>query len=592
MKSASGLFWSYGGFDRPDHLFLANQGGLESLDCDIVTDGLLIRPGALDYVVCANVIQKLPLHDIHVALCELHRAIKPGGKLTICAPDFQKSMEALAAGTSDYFWVNSWQDPIGNFVAQILNHGETRTPIAESFLAESLGNVGFVEVQEARPESLSFVGDLTKRDGIGPDIFVLECCAWRGVMADETTDLRAQQIYLSWSGDPRRAITVTWQTATEGNSAWLEIREGGARSWRRVSAKTFKSAGAGFLNRASADRLAPDQLYEYRVSNSEGCPQAFSANLRVTTAPDHGGDIKFGFFCDTGINGREDGNADGVDQIISSLLADEPTFVLGGGDYAYSDKDLRFPTTDAAIDAWFLQMEPLISRVPLMAQYGNHETDLRERFRDWALRFAHPPGTQDGKCYGFDVGTTHFSALYCPEGRLAASHFAWLDEDLTEARLRNADWLIVFQHAPIFAHGKSHPSALETVEMRQMLMPLLEKHEVDLHLSGHDQNFERTFPIRGVNRQQITNSALDSYKKGEGVIYAKVSPSGKKSDKGGDFSQLLEEKPDFIARRDATQHHYALVRISPTGVLRMETFGMAGVGTPKSLIDSFEISTS
>ena len=110
------------------------RGGIEPFECDIVNDGLLIKPHSLDYVVCADVIQKLPLHDIHVATGELHRALKPGGKPTICAPDVQRSMEAFAAGTRDYFWVDVWKEPISNFIAQILNHGETSTPIAQTFL--------------------------------------------------------------------------------------------------------------------------------------------------------------------------------------------------------------------------------------------------------------------------------------------------------------------------------------------------------------------------------------------------------------------------------------------------------------------------
>src|SRR3546814_5470515 len=69
----------------------------------------------------------------------------------------------------------------------------------------------------------------------------------------------------------------------------------------------------------------------------------------------------------------------------------------------------------------------------------------------------------------------------------------WLDEDLGAARRNGAQWLIVYQHDSLFGHGLSHPA---DPRLRRLLMPILEKHEVDLHLSAQDQSYERTFPLR------------------------------------------------------------------------------------------------
>jgi hypothetical protein len=117
-------------------------------------------------------------------------------------------------------------------------------------------------------------------------------------------------------------------------------------------------------------------------------------------------------------------------------LADEPLFVLGGGDYAYADLDRRFRHLDTAIDTWFRQMEPLLARVPFMAQYGNHEVFLGERFRDWAPRFAHPEGFAGGRSYAFDVADAHFTGLFVPGPSLDPDQLAWLDADLAAARSR------------------------------------------------------------------------------------------------------------------------------------------------------------
>jgi hypothetical protein len=101
-------------------------------------------------------------------------------------------------------------------------------------------------------------------------------------------------------------------------------------------------------------------------------------------------------------------------------------------------------------------------------------------------------------------------------------------------------WLVVFQHEPIFAHGRSHPAQ---PVVRKFLAPIFERHRVDLHLSGHDQNFERTFPLRQAgSAPRVTSTSLDRYAAGDGVVYAKVSPSGKRSNIKRDFSRFARHR--------------------------------------------------
>ena len=85
------------------------------------------------------------------------------------------------------------------------------------------------------------------------------------------------------------------------------------------------------------------------------------------------------FISDTGQSGRVDGLADGVTEVLRAVRAENPLFILGGGDYAYADRDGRFADPNLAIDNWFRMMDPLISEIPFMAQYGNHEVRLTER---------------------------------------------------------------------------------------------------------------------------------------------------------------------------------------------------------------------
>jgi hypothetical protein len=333
--------------------------------------------------------------------------------------------------------------------------------------------------------------------------------------------------------------------------------------------------------------LAPGTEYAYRLSSDEGAAPSWSPPFRARTAPAaETASYRFAFLSDTCIMGRPDGLATGVAQVLAELVEERPLFVLGGGDYAYSDRDGRFPAVADAVDAWFDQMQPLISGAAFLPQYGNHEVRLRERWRDWAPRLAHPVIDGYPGCYSFEVGAAHFTSLFVPSAPPDAGLLAWLDADLEQARRQGARWRIVYQHEPIFGHGRSHPAS---PEVRRALTPFFEKHHVDLHLSGHDQNYERTFPLRGAaGRPEVASRATNLYPAGAGVVYAKVSPAGKKSDIGRDFSRFAAGAPAHVAVRDDTAHHYALVTVSEEA-LQMDVYAVRGDGSARTLLDSFRI---
>ncbi|MDP6042175.1 MAG: metallophosphoesterase family protein, partial [Candidatus Latescibacteria bacterium] len=396
----------------------------------------------------------------------------------------------------------------------------------------------------------------------------------------KTGDTVSDQIHLSWSQDPATSLTATWHTESENVSPTLTYRCL-SDEWRDVTGETFPSPGSGYLHRATLKDLSTDTSYDYRVSNGP--------IYRTRTAPGQLSDFTFAFICDTGLIGRLDGNATGTRQIINEVLRDHPTFILGGGDYAYGNKDGRFENMSDTIDTWFLQWQDVLAQHPFMAQYGNHEIHLVERYENWAPRFAHPEGFDENRNYSFDVGNVHFTSIFLPKNNLTEEQLAWINADLETARKKNTPWLFVFQHESIYGHGTSHPARPEN---RAALAPIFEHHKVDLHLSCHDQNYERTFPLTEVPDNPTPGSTdLHNYSKGKGVIYAKVSPSGKKSEIGHQFSQFTTEQQDFMAVRDSTAHHYALVHVRAAGEITVEVFNVKGDGSSKKLLDTFTISS-
>jgi SAM-dependent methyltransferase len=563
---------------------LAKGKGIDA-SCDIVRDGLPFEDDSFLYISSQHALQQLKVIDLLPALRELLRVLRPGGVLRLCLPDLDKAIEDYRQGRQKDFWSWDWDSLSGNFISYVIDYNYTRTPLTYEFARELLYRAGFVDVRRvAHGQTASSHRAIVELDSRPDESFFVEAVKSPVERRRDQGLEGPQQVHLSWAHDPSRSLTVIWRGASGLASGEVEYREIGTAHWRHEPAAARDEAAIGRIFQAALSGLEPDTGYEYLVRNGD----AKSAIFRTRTAPGPGpADFRFAFVCDTGIAGREDGLADGVEQVIRELAAADPLFVLGGGDYAYADRDRRFADVREAVDAWFRQVEPLIARCPFMAQYGNHEVALGERFRDWSLRFAHPAGFGDGRNYSFDVGMAHFTALFVPDAAFDPGQTAWLEADLADARARGVRWLVVYQHEPMVGHGRSHPA---TPEVRGVLAPIFERHRVDLHLSGHDQNYERTYPLLdAASTPRITSDSQDHYPARTGVIYAKVSPGGKMSDIRGDFSRFTAGPPAFVAARDDTMHHFALVSVIADLELVVDVYGVIGDGSPRRLIDSFRI---
>jgi hypothetical protein len=396
-----------------------------------------------------------------------------------------------------------------------------------------------------------------------------------------TVQTPASFVYLSWGDDPTSTAIVNWQTPAPVSNPQIDFRPSGADGWQRAITQQTPTPGAGVLYRATLAGLTPGTAYEYRAGAG--------TSYTFRTAPAGPSGYHFVFFCDTGLIGRPDGLATGTAQIRDLIRAADPLFLLGGGDYAYGNKDGRYTVMAEAGDAWFHQWQSVLPYYPFFPQYGNHEILLVERFEDWGPRFVVPNAQAEGRYYSFDVGDVHYSSLFVPDYRVLPdqAQLDWLDQDLAAARARSSRWLIVFLHSAIYGCGISHPSK---PALTNLLAPYFDRHQVDLVLSGHDQSYERTFALRhDGGTPVVTQPSLDSYTQGNGVVYAKISPSGKQSEISKDFSKFTQKQQPFMARRDDTAHHYAIVSVRAAGALEVAVYSLPPNGTQSTLFDRFTI---
>jgi hypothetical protein len=394
------------------------------------------------------------------------------------------------------------------------------------------------------------------------------------------------QIHLAWTDDPSTTLTVVWRTRQTASPSTVHYRVLGQTTWSVANGVLRTSGTAGTLHETKLTGLVPDTAYEYQVPGDGG---VWSEVIQARTAPP-AGHVSFDaiYYADTGLIGRPDGNATGTAQGIQEIARMRPLLVLPGGDYAYFDEDKRFVTLERTIDEWFNQQQPVLSQSVVMPTYGNHEVLLGESFDAWARRFPTPAGWNGRRNFSFDVGDVHFVSILAvaETTALPSASLAWIENDITAAKARGQRWIVPYMHVSSFADGNTHGSNLA---LRAQLGPVFERLGVDLVLTSHDQNYERTYPLVGVpSNIQATSSSRSCYTQADGVTWAKISPAGKMSDKIDDFSQWRTvPPPSWTAFRDNTVHHFGRLRVT-SQALRLEVYGYVGDGTPPVLQDSFE----
>jgi Purple acid Phosphatase, N-terminal domain/Calcineurin-like phosphoesterase len=105
-----------------------------------------------------------------------------------------------------------------------------------------------------------------------------------------------------------------------------------------------------------------------------------------------------------------------------------------------------------------------------------------------------------------------------PGGRRPNLQTLWLERELRKARLKpSVDMIVVSMHqCPLSTNTGNSGSDMG---IRQSWLPLFDKYEVDLVLSGHNHVFERSYPVRGYDDGDY-GTVTSAFTTAEGVSYA------------------------------------------------------------------------
>ena len=266
-----------------------------------------------------------------------------------------------------------------------------------------------------------------------------------------------KHIHLTWQGDPKTTITVSWRT----NSTEPSRLEYGIN----CSYGEIATGQPGAIHHVELMNLSPSTVYHYRCG-SEG---NMSEDLTFITAPsDPNAPITFVAFGDSRTNWNT------WRTVAQAVLVSDPMFTLHTGDLITTGE------VQSQWDIWFDYGEPLMSRKVLMPCLGNHEENTPKYFEQFAL----PDPRQ---WYSFDYGNAHFIAL-TTEYSMTGEQLEWLEEDLAST---DAMWKFVFYHKPMYSSGSHGP----TISVQNAWRDIFDKYHIDMVFNGHDHIYERSYPL-------------------------------------------------------------------------------------------------
>ncbi len=299
-------------------------------------------------------------------------------------------------------------------------------------------------------------------------------------------DPTVRQVHLGLTGDPRTSIVVTWRTLDDDTRAGA-VRYGVGGLDQQVDALTFVyQSGFGGLggvvriHEAHLCGLTGGTDYDYQIVSGPAHP---SPRYGFRTAPDLAVTPDAEVIIATVGDSRDGYEVWG--QLVAQLQLRTPDLIVFSGDAV---------TIGPFQDEWdefFTAGEPLLARVPMVSSHGNHELHAVNYYSQYAM-----PG--DEANYSFDYGHAHLTVLDTtpPQlGDLSGSIKEFLRADL--AASDGSRWKLVNHHYCMYSASNHGSDATLQAEWA----PLYDQHRVDLVLTGHDHDYERTHPMRGLTPQ-------------------------------------------------------------------------------------------
>lgn len=367
-----------------------------------------------------------------------------------------------------------------------------------------------------------------------------------------------ERIALSLTATPAASVAVTWRTSARIPTAVVQVVVSAASPANAAAARAIPARSEAVAidesntlwhHSAVLDELSAGTAYSYRVGDGSA---AWSEWSQFRTAQTTAAPFRFLYFGDPQNGLRE--HCAQVFRAAYAKAADSAFYLIAGDLVTATIVDEQWG--DLFYAAGWLPRE-----MPGLASPGNHDygqflVSGRKQKTASPLFRAHFTQPENGPVgleettYSVDYQGVRLVSLNGNE-RLD-DQVAWLDALLTRNPQR---WTIVFMHQPVYSTGKNR----DNPKLRDALVPVYDKHAVDLVLQGHDHSYGRTHKLRGGQRVSDTE---------RGTVYA-VSVSGPK------FYPVNPTHASLMAKIDTGRQLFQVIAVD-AGRIRYEAWTING----------------
>ncbi len=294
--------------------------------------------------------------------------------------------------------------------------------------------------------------------------------------------------YLILRKDPARSITICWITAKRKDSrlSWGE---------RRDSLPHTMVSSTSRFHAITLEKLSPDRKYHYAIEED------LSRYKRGTvfsfhTAPGKTSTRSAMFIAAGDLQPRDYPTFRSNLLLYTRINRENPDFIVQTGDTVQLG-------TRAGYWHYFLKLLPVMASTrPFLAAIGNHEHYIIHSARNFRRVFPYAYPAKKCGCYSVDTGNIHFTFLDPYDGgfngmnsKITAWQKDWLESDLENAVHKNAEWIFLVLHQPVFTTGEY----ANDVRMRNWLLPVLSRFDIDVVFFGHSHLYEHWVYRYGAN---------------------------------------------------------------------------------------------
>jgi predicted phosphodiesterase len=263
-----------------------------------------------------------------------------------------------------------------------------------------------------------------------------------------------------------QSVTIVWTTDTATACSLAIAPVGGST--------TVLAGGTGTVCAIPVVNLSPGASYAY-------VPLADGVALRseVVFQADDPDRPSFTFL----VLGDSGGGGPPQYAVRDRMLQSPADFMLHTGDMVYPYGTAALYTAN-----FFVPYRDLVCRLVFWPCMGNHDDQI-DAGAAWQDTFYVPANNPAGSehYYSFDVGNAHVTVWDSdlPFGPGSAQN-TFIDQDLGAS---TATWKFVVFHKTMYSSRSAR------INIRQAMVPIFDRHHVDIVFMGHDHDYERTKPL-------------------------------------------------------------------------------------------------